>query len=1787
MANIVVTATPVDLNVSTTLSNITVTDVETNVTVNVASSTSDIAVTTSLVNVSIAPSIGVSNNEIRAALSATLPITFDNSTGDFGFDADNTDISVQSLTSTNYINASGNIATTANLSVTNDATIGGDLTASTLALDDATLSGGNYTQSGANITFAQGNIVNGSLQLDNDITIGGEFNGTLNDFDLTYYDAGNVSGNVTLDLSNGNVQKIRLTNNLTGLTFTGIASSTPITLIVQQDNVGFWTIDTSTYSSNWTAWKWVNNFKTLSTSANAYDLISITYDGTNYYSSVVNFFQSLITNGELANSNITINGTTIALGSSGNITTSNIAEGSNLYFTAARARGNISAALPITYNGATGQIGWTNGEASINALRINGNTPRDWTSISLDVYSFAPADAARFNGNISVTERVTAVGNITSSSGYFIGNGSLLTGIPTLTNAQVISYISTVPLTVGGNLTVNGNINATGNINVQNVEDLYVRDQTIVMNANAASPANVQIVSNRPGFANTAIKWNEQTDRWTFTNDGTTYYNIATSTTDLAEGTNLYYTTDRANTAIGAYQGSINTSGNVTASVVNATTVNTTNLTATNNVYALGALHSPDGSNIQYVRAWNVDYETTNTTSSLNVLLESENNSRIAYASGGNLRYIPATKTLFITDGIIGSNDTNLTGNVLTVNTASATGNITASGNVQGAYVKGNGSQLTGITTTQVTEGTNLYYTTARANSAIAAYQGTINTAGNITTSANVQADSVILDKLHYEVTGTPSYASSVPVDTYGWYDNLGNGRAWFSIAVSGQSGVFTHGERISFSGVTGNGAANLNSQTFYVDAANAYYGNTSYMFCTDAALTTYVTMSGFGIVDGGTLGGNALYDYSAGTGVVWEVKLDASNNLAIEKDGVSQTTISTTGLANVNSISTKTGSNLTLATDKEVGITTVQRNNDIVSSANIHGEGFAVSQTSSFFDAPFFSYSGAGQLKTYVFDASITAGSNVITVTNIYDLQGVSANVSDVAPYYVYTDFPLQTQASSFPPGTYVTGVSGSNIYMSANATITDTFAYDGGDPYASYGGLTAGARDNTTGLLIALESNYDDGGANAQLITYNFMTDTKNYYAYGINGPVTTNFTYSRGTASDYAINTNVLSKSMFARTDFSANRTVGNFRRGLTVGDADLTNRAENDGLQTFGLNVLWDGTANVEQEYGSSVGIFPQILMKQYTDGTAQGVLGNTSTSWAAGGPRLMFVGAYGKSTNDPLSTYARANQELGSIKWLTTTAGSLEPSTIGPPAYISAVSLKDQTSGPGDVGLYLVASPTAGTTSTSQVGGSAARALFVGHHKANTIISAASRTNGTSGDIMFTPARAASNRGNAAQMAEQVSTSVAGAAQWARIGYDNPSANTGARVEVTNGFNTASARNGNVTLKINRNDNGVGFGSKAWALKLRSGQTDLVLTEDDVIRATFAGGNITATTFVGNLSGTTATLTGNVNATNYNGNTVILTAPSGSPSYASSVPVDQYGWYDNLGNGRAWFSIAVSGQSGVFTHGERISFTGVTGAGSANLNNQTFYVDAANAYYGNTSYMFCTDAALTTYVTMSGFGIVDGNTQGGNALYDYTSGAVGSTWTIDPNGANLDITNGTATTVIDTNGNITLATNATINYDAVYGCFHNMSNVTAAAADTVYEFAWPNVHINTNRVTVASNSRITIGQEGAYNFALEMQAENSNNQDRTAYLWLAKNGTDIAETCVRVTLLKEWKQVIVKEWIVNGINANDYIEVRFAVDNTSGIQLTSIPAQASPYARPAVPSAVITITPVGA
>ena len=167
------------------------------------------------------------------------------------------------------------------------------------------------------------------------------------------------------------------------------------------------------------------------------------------------------------------------------------------------------------------------------------------------------------------------------------GNGNLAVNstVVRTTGDQTIAGAKTF----SNNMIINGTLTVNGTINSQNVEDTYVKDTKITLNSNAAVDNTVSIEVYRPvAGANTYIKWDESTDQWKFTNNGSTEFSLAASTTDLIEGTNLYFTTGRVNTAIDAYivsgNGLTYSSGTIAVGAGTGITVNADNVSVNNTV---------------------------------------------------------------------------------------------------------------------------------------------------------------------------------------------------------------------------------------------------------------------------------------------------------------------------------------------------------------------------------------------------------------------------------------------------------------------------------------------------------------------------------------------------------------------------------------------------------------------------------------------------------------------------------------------------------------------------------------------------------------------------------------------------------------------------------------------------------------------------------------------------------------------------------------------------------------------------------------------------------------------------------------------------------------------------------------------------------------------------------------------------------------------------------------------------------------------------------------------------
>lgn len=83
-------------------------------------------------------------------------------------------------------------------------------------------------------------------------------------------------------------------------------------------------------------------------------------------------------------------------------------------------------------------------------------------------------------------------------------------------------------VSVTGDLTVGGNLTISGSATYINTEIIELDDNTIVLNANATTASENAGIEVERGTveSNVSILWNESSNTWTITNDGTNYHNI-------------------------------------------------------------------------------------------------------------------------------------------------------------------------------------------------------------------------------------------------------------------------------------------------------------------------------------------------------------------------------------------------------------------------------------------------------------------------------------------------------------------------------------------------------------------------------------------------------------------------------------------------------------------------------------------------------------------------------------------------------------------------------------------------------------------------------------------------------------------------------------------------------------------------------------------------------------------------------------------------------------------------------------------------------------------------------------------------------------------------------------------------------------------------------------------------------------------------------------------------------------------------------------------------------------
>lgn len=200
-------------------------------------------------------------------------------------------------------------------------------------------------------------------------------------------------------------------------------------------------------------------------------------------------------------------------------------------------------------NASTIEIGSSSGTTSINNNLVvdgtitgnllgNANSATQLSTartiqLSGDVSGIVNFDGSQ-NINISTSIESNSVNLGSDTNGNYIAT---VLGTPNQINvsgsgAESADITLSLPddVVINNNLTIGGNLIISGSATYLNTIDLYVNDNIIQLNSGVTgSPildAGIQI--NRGTSNNVDLRWNESTDSWQFTNNGSTYHNIIT-----------------------------------------------------------------------------------------------------------------------------------------------------------------------------------------------------------------------------------------------------------------------------------------------------------------------------------------------------------------------------------------------------------------------------------------------------------------------------------------------------------------------------------------------------------------------------------------------------------------------------------------------------------------------------------------------------------------------------------------------------------------------------------------------------------------------------------------------------------------------------------------------------------------------------------------------------------------------------------------------------------------------------------------------------------------------------------------------------------------------------------------------------------------------------------------------------------------------------------------------------------------------------------------------------------
>jgi hypothetical protein len=179
---------------------------------------------------------------------------------------------------------------------------------------------------------------------------------------------------------------------------------------------------------------------------------------------------------------------------------------------------NTESGISVTYDDTNGKLDFNVADPTIT---LSGDVTGSATMTNL--------------GDVTITTTVApnSVALGTDTTGDYVqniqGTANEVTVSPTSGEGSTVTIGLPDDVSITNNLTVGGNLNVTGTINSVNTTQVNIVDNKINLNTDftGAPTTDAGIRVERGTEADVEVLWNEASDKWTLTNDGTNYHAIA------------------------------------------------------------------------------------------------------------------------------------------------------------------------------------------------------------------------------------------------------------------------------------------------------------------------------------------------------------------------------------------------------------------------------------------------------------------------------------------------------------------------------------------------------------------------------------------------------------------------------------------------------------------------------------------------------------------------------------------------------------------------------------------------------------------------------------------------------------------------------------------------------------------------------------------------------------------------------------------------------------------------------------------------------------------------------------------------------------------------------------------------------------------------------------------------------------------------------------------------------------------------------------------------------------